>query len=65
MLKSQIDGLSAEVESLKVQQAKAQELQRLHDEDLAKADAREKNLQNCLHEAFKSLHGKLVPVHHV
>jgi hypothetical protein len=44
MLKSQIDGLSAEVEFLKAEQAKSQELQHLHDEHLAKGDAREKKL---------------------
>jgi ABC-type phosphate transport system auxiliary subunit len=65
MLKSQIDSLSAEVESLKAEQAKAQELQRLHDEHLAKVDAREKSLQNRLHEAIEALRGKLVPMHHV
>jgi hypothetical protein len=44
MLKSQVDDLSAKVEALKAEHTKAQELQRLHDEHLAKMDAREKNL---------------------
>jgi hypothetical protein len=43
-LKSQVNGLSAEVEALKAKQTKAQELQRLHDEHLAKADAQVNNL---------------------
>jgi hypothetical protein len=60
LLKSQIDGLSAEVESLKAEQAKAQELQRLHDEHLAKVDQREKGLQARLLEAIETLRGKLV-----
>jgi glutamate 5-kinase len=44
MLKSQVDGLFAEVEALKAEQTKTQELQRLHDEHLAKMDAQEKSL---------------------
>jgi hypothetical protein len=43
-LKSQVEGLCAEVENLKVERAKAQELEQLHIKRLAKADAREKSL---------------------
>jgi hypothetical protein len=57
-LKSQLDGLSAEVESLKTERAKAQELEQLHIKSLAKADARGKSLQNCLHGTIEALHGK-------
>jgi hypothetical protein len=63
-LKSQVDNLSVEVEALKAKQTKAQELQRLHDEHLAMMDAREKNLQDRLHEAVEALCGKLAPTHH-
>jgi hypothetical protein len=38
-LKAQVDSLFAEVENLKAEQAKAQELQQLHNEHLAKVDA--------------------------
>jgi hypothetical protein len=58
MLKSQIDSLSAEVETLKVEQAKARDLQRLRDEHLAKMNEREKSLQTHLHETIETLHGK-------
>jgi hypothetical protein len=43
-LRSQVDNLSTEVESLKDKHTKAHELHRLHVKHLAKADAREKNL---------------------
>jgi hypothetical protein len=58
MPKSQIDGLSTEVENLKAEQAKARELQRLHDKHLAKVDEREKGLQTRLHGAIETLRGK-------
>jgi hypothetical protein len=44
LLKTQVDGLATEVAQLKTEQAKAQELQLLHDKHLAEADAREKSL---------------------
>jgi hypothetical protein len=37
---------------------KSRELQRLHDEHLAKVDEREKDLQSRLHEAIKTLRGE-------
>jgi hypothetical protein len=43
-MRSRIDDLSVEVEKLKTEQAKVRELQRLHDENLAKVDEREKGL---------------------
>jgi hypothetical protein len=58
LLRSQIDDLSAEVETLKSNQARARELQYLHDEPLAKVDEQEKSFQTLLHEAIETLHGK-------
>jgi hypothetical protein len=48
LLKAQVDGLAAEVDNLKAERAKAQELQQLHGEHLAEADAQEKKLQSRL-----------------
>jgi ribosomal 50S subunit-recycling heat shock protein len=58
VLKAQVDSLSTKVKNLKAERAKAQELQQLHDDHLAKADAREKNMQSRLHGSIKALHGK-------
>jgi hypothetical protein len=58
VLKAQVDSLSDEVENLKAEWAKAQEMQQLHDEHLTKEDAWENNLQTRIHEAIKALCGK-------
>jgi hypothetical protein len=62
-LKSQLDGLFAEVESLKAERAKSQELEQQHTECLAKANAREKSLQNRLHNAIEALRSKHSVLH--
>jgi hypothetical protein len=62
-LKSQVDGLYTEVENLKAEWAKAQELEQLHIERLTKADTREKSLQSRLHGAIDALHGNYSLLH--
>jgi hypothetical protein len=58
LLKSQVDGLAAEVTHLKAEQTKAQELQLLHEKHRAKADSREKDLQRRLQDAIEVLRGE-------
>jgi uncharacterized protein (DUF3084 family) len=57
-LRTQVDSLAAEVTHLKAEQAKAQELQLLHDKHRAEADSRKKDLQRRLQNIIDSLRGK-------
>jgi hypothetical protein len=64
-MRLEIDDLTAEVSTLKDEQAKSRELQRLHNEHLAKVEEREKELQLHLHEAISTLRGTLHVAHHL
>jgi hypothetical protein len=58
LLKIKVDGLAAKVAQLKADQAKAQELLDKHQ---AKAELKEKSLQQRLQTTIDSLRGKFIP----
>jgi hypothetical protein len=57
-LKTKVDGLAAKVAQLKADQAKAQEL---FDKHQAKAELKEKSLQQRLQTTINSLRGRFIP----